>query len=88
MDEGMHLGATERRERVSKLFFDHLELLKAQNMDKWVHLWADDAVIEFPYAPAGSPSRLEGKSAIKDYFKDSSKYVNFLAWTGLQIYPG
>ena len=87
MDESVQSGGTGRPEQVSKLFYRHLELLKTQNMDKWVHLWADDAVIEFPYAPAGSTSRLEGKSAIKDFFMDSSKYVNFLAWTDLQIYP-
>lgn len=79
--------SVEKRSQVSKTFFNHLELLKAQNMDKWSQLWAEDAVIEFPYAPPGSPLRLKGKQAIFNFFKDSFKYVKFLAWSDFQIYP-
>lgn len=79
--------SVEKRLQASKTFSNHLELLKAQNMDEWSQLWAEDAVIEFPYAPPGSSSRLEGKQAIFNFFKDSSKYVKFFAWSDLQIYP-
>jgi uncharacterized protein len=32
-----------------------------------VHLCADDVVFEFPFAPPGRPTRIEGKPALIDY---------------------
>lgn len=54
----------------AQLFAHHLELI-GKDIQAWVNLFAEDAVIEFPYASAlGSPERLEGKAAIYNYMKD------------------
>ncbi|RYG80525.1 nuclear transport factor 2 family protein [bacterium] len=38
---------------------------------------ADDAVMEFPYAPAGLPHRLEGRAAIGNYLAALSALLAF-----------
>ncbi len=44
-----------------------IELLTAMDLDGYVDLFADDAVIEFPYAPPGRPRRLNNPSSVRDY---------------------
>jgi ketosteroid isomerase-like protein len=34
-------------------------------------LFAEDGVLEYPFAAAGQPRRLQGRQAIKDYFRAS-----------------
>ncbi len=46
----------------------HLELI-ATDVPRWLELFADDAVVEFPYAEGlGRAGRLVGKAAIAAYF--------------------
>ncbi|MFP2905307.1 nuclear transport factor 2 family protein [Pyxidicoccus sp. 3LFB2] len=46
----------------------HLTLI-ASDIPRWLTLFADDAIVEFPYAAGtGLPSRLVGKEAIRNYF--------------------
>lgn len=46
-----------------------LDLLLAQDMAGFVGLWAEDGVIEFPFAAPGYPQRVEGRAAIADYMR-------------------
>ena len=39
----------ELRNQHSKKAQSYLELLQAQDWDKWIKLWADDAILEFPF---------------------------------------
>jgi ketosteroid isomerase-like protein len=41
-----------------------LERARAYDADGYADVFADDAVLEFPFAPAGWPSRLQGRAAI------------------------
>lgn len=51
-----------------QLIAAHLERLTT-DVAAWLELFAEDAVVEFPYAGSfGTPSRLEGLAAIRDYF--------------------
>lgn len=46
----------------------HLTLI-GTDIERWLTLFADDATVEFPYAPGtGLPPRLAGKEAIRAYF--------------------
>lgn len=47
-----------------------LQLLLDKDMAGFAGLWAVDGVLEFPFAPPGYPSRLEGRAAIEDYLRD------------------
>ena len=43
------------------------QLILDGDADGFADLFAPDAVIEIPFAPAGAPSRLSGQAAIREY---------------------
>lgn len=53
-----------RRTPAQHALAEHLRLTAAGRTDEWVELFAPDAVLEFPYAPAGVPSRVTGRDAL------------------------
>ncbi|MBN3908096.1 MAG: nuclear transport factor 2 family protein [Nostoc sp. NMS1] len=54
-------------ERARRVFEAHLAVFDPQSTSNYAELLTDDAVYEFPFAPAGFPSRVEGKEAIVKY---------------------
>ena len=50
-----------------EVFRQGMELLLDKDMAGFIGLFADDAVMEFPFAPPGRPDRLEGSAAVHDY---------------------
>lgn len=48
----------------------YLSVVKGASIDTWMDIWAEDAVVEFPYSPDPFPRRLEGKDAIYAYYKN------------------
>jgi hypothetical protein len=64
----------------------HLELI-GTDIERWLGLFADDAVVEFPYArPLGLPERLEGIEAIRRYFGDTPKHFRGLVFSHVRRY--
>jgi len=53
-----------RRAAAQHTVAEHLRLTAAGRTDEWVTLFAPDAVLEFPYAPAGVPRRVTGRDAL------------------------
>lgn len=53
-----------------------LDLLLAKDMPGFIGLYADDAVMEFPFAPPGAPTRLEGRAQVHDYLIDYPRHVD------------
>jgi uncharacterized protein len=53
-----------------------LQLLLDKDMAGFAGLWAVDGVLEFPFAPPGYPTRLEGRAAIEDYLRDYPKMLD------------
>ncbi|GAB2926625.1 nuclear transport factor 2 family protein [Nonomuraea fastidiosa] len=47
-----------------------IALLLAKDMSGFAGLWAEDGVIEFPFAPPGYPRKVEGREAIREYLRD------------------
>jgi uncharacterized protein len=58
-----------------------LRLLLAKDMAGFADLWAVDGVLEFPFAPAGYPRRLEGRQAVWEYVRDYPDHVDLRAIT-------
>lgn len=58
-----------------ELFSRSLDRFLAKDMKGWSLLCADDVVAEFPFAPQGSPRRLEGRTALYQYLRN---YVNVI----------
>ncbi len=57
-------------------FVEHaLDLLLEHDMAGFAGLWAEDGVLEFPFAGPGYPKRVEGREAIREYLRD---YPNLL----------
>ena len=46
-----------------------LELLLAQDMAAFAGLWAEDGVLEFPFAAPGYPTSVEGRAAVTEYMR-------------------
>jgi hypothetical protein len=55
-------------------------------MKGWSLLCADDVVAEFPFAPQGSPSRLEGREALYEYLRNYPSVINVRSIPYLRIY--
>lgn len=46
-----------------------LSLLLAHDMAGFADLWAEDGVLEFPFAAPGYPQRVEGRAAVREYLR-------------------
>ncbi|OJT24533.1 phenazine biosynthesis protein [Archangium sp. Cb G35] len=80
------MTATHTRD-AAHLLDAHLELIPS-DIGRWLELFTDDAVVEFPYAAGlGLPERLEGREAIRQYFMDTPKHFRGLTFTNVRRYP-
>ncbi|NEW72960.1 nuclear transport factor 2 family protein [Streptomyces rhizosphaericus] len=70
----------------AELYRHGLRLLLGKNIDGWVGLWAEDGVMEFPFAPQGWPTRLEGKEAIVTYMRHYPDHVDVHDFPDLRIH--
>jgi uncharacterized protein len=72
------------RDRTAQVFTAHLALVGKDAL-AWVDLFAESAIIEFPYASDSLP-RLEGKAAIYYYILDVGAQMRDLAFTHVRTY--
>lgn len=71
----------------SQLLHAHLERITV-DLEQWLDLFADDAVIEFPYAASlGTPARLDGKDAIRAYFREIVPTMENLVFSDGRHHP-
>lgn len=63
-----------------------LETFLAKDMKGWSLLCADDVIAEFPFAPEGSPNRLEGRKAFYEYLRNYPNVIDVRSIPHLQIY--
>jgi ketosteroid isomerase-like protein len=64
-----------------------LDTFLSKDMKAWSELCDENVVVEFPFAPEGSPSRLEGRQAIYDYLRNYPDMIDIKEITGFKIYP-
>ncbi len=65
----MSQDAENERADIELLLQSYLFLFSQQRWDEWIELWADDGVLEFPFAPSGRRGRYAGKADILAYMK-------------------
>ncbi|MFI0572647.1 nuclear transport factor 2 family protein [Streptomyces tendae] len=70
----------------SDLFRHGLRLLLDKDIDGWVGLWADDGVMEFPFAPEGRPRRLEGRAAVAAYMRHYPDHIDLHDFPELRVH--
>ncbi|MCQ9129222.1 nuclear transport factor 2 family protein [Streptomyces hilarionis] len=68
------------------LYRHSLRLLLNKDVTAWVALWAEDAVMEFPFAPEGRPRRLEGREAIAAYMRPYPDHIDLHDFPDLLIH--
>ena len=79
--------AEEQRKQTLEKAQTYLELLQAQDWDKWISLWADDAILEFPFAPKNRPSIYRGKQDILTYMSSTTRSIVVDSVAELKISP-
>jgi ketosteroid isomerase-like protein len=62
-------NAENDRATIQRIVQSYLSLFSQQRWDEWIDLWAEDGVLEFPFAPPGRRSRYVGKADILAYMK-------------------
>lgn len=68
-----------RREHTDAVIDRALELLVAHDMEGFAALWAPGGTMEFPFAAAGQPARLDGRSAVADYLSGYTEMLDVRA---------
>lgn len=68
------------------LYRHSLRLLLDKNIPDWLALWAEDGVMEFPFAPDGWPQRLEGREAIAAYMRPYPDHIDLRDFPDLRIH--
>ncbi|MFI1973311.1 nuclear transport factor 2 family protein [Streptomyces cinnamoneus] len=69
-----------------ELYRRGLRLLLDKDVPAWVGLWAEDGVMEFPFAPLGWPERLEGREAVAAYMRDYPDHIDLHDFRDLRIH--
>ncbi|MEV0473286.1 nuclear transport factor 2 family protein [Streptomyces prunicolor] len=64
-----------------------LDTFLAKDMKAWTDLCADDVVAEFPFAPEGSPARIEGREALYDYLRGYPDLIDIREIPSVRVYP-
>jgi hypothetical protein len=69
-----------------ELFRHSLDMFLAKDMKGWSLLCADDVVAEFPFAPEGSPRRLEGREALYEYLRNYPSVIDVRSLPHRRVY--
>ncbi|SEC16463.1 hypothetical protein SAMN04490357_1344 [Streptomyces misionensis] len=70
----------------AELYRHGLRLLLDKAIPAWVGLWAEDGLMEFPFAPEGWPRRLAGKDAVAAYMRHYPDHIDLRDFTDLRIH--
>lgn len=57
------------QDTLQQIVQSYMALYAQQRWDDWIGLWADDGVLELPFAPAGRRPRYAGKADILAYMQ-------------------
>ncbi|WP_329288439.1 nuclear transport factor 2 family protein [Streptomyces pseudovenezuelae] len=68
------------------LYRHSLRLLLDKDIPAWVGLWAEDGIMEFPFAPPGRPRRLEGKEAVAAYIRPYPDHIDLHDFPEVRIH--
>ena len=78
--------STDEPREPEELYRHSLRLLLDKDIPAWVDLWAEDGVMEFPFAPPGRPGRLEGREAVAAYMRDYPDHIDLHDFPDLRIH--
>jgi ketosteroid isomerase-like protein len=67
-------------------FQQALSAVQTGDVRAWLDLCSDDVVFEFPFAPPGRPSRVEGKQALGEYLAAVPSRIQFDQLSNLETH--
>jgi hypothetical protein len=65
---------------------EFLDALEAMSIERLLNVWHDDGVQITPFSPEGSPTRIEGKEAIRHQYGSLPTYYKFIRFTDRVFY--
>ncbi|MFJ6749334.1 MULTISPECIES: nuclear transport factor 2 family protein [unclassified Streptomyces] len=68
------------------LFRHGLRLLLDKDIPAWIDLWDENGIFEFPFAPEGLPTRLEGKAAVAAYMRGYPDHIDLHDFPYVEIH--
>ncbi|MFG2415204.1 nuclear transport factor 2 family protein [Streptomyces goshikiensis] len=74
------------RTEPADLYRHGLRLLLDKDIPAWVDLWDENGIFEFPFAPEGWPTRLEGKAAVADYMRGYPDHIDLHAFPEVAVH--
>jgi len=63
------------------------QLMAQQRWDEWIELWAEDGMLEFPFAPPPRPKLYAGRPAILAYMSKAASAFTIERIVGRHVYP-
>ena len=63
-----------------------LDRFLAKDMKGWIDLCDDNVVAEFPFAPPGSPVKLQGRAAVYEYLRYYPDVIDVRELPSVRIY--
>ncbi|MFJ9407104.1 nuclear transport factor 2 family protein [Streptomyces sp. NPDC101393] len=63
-----------------------MRLLLDKDIPAWVDLWDENGIFEFPFAPDGLPTRLEGKAAVAAYTRGYPDHIDLHDFPYVEIH--
>ncbi|SOD62301.1 hypothetical protein SAMN06297387_105117 [Streptomyces zhaozhouensis] len=70
----------------AELFRHGLRLLLDKDIAAWAALFAEDGVLEFPFAPEGWPRRLEGREEVAAYMRHYPDHIDLRDFPDLRVH--
>jgi len=70
-----------------QLLRNSLDRFLAKDMKGWIALCDENVVAEFPFAPEGSPERIEGRDALYEYLRNYPSFIDVREIPKLKTYP-
>ena len=69
-----------------QLLRSSLDRFLAKDMKGWTELCDENVVAEFPFAPEGSPAKIEGRTALYEYLRNYPSFIDVRAIPTLKTY--
>ena len=70
-----------------QLLRNSLNTFLAKDMKAWSDLCDENVIAEFPFAPEGSPARIEGRAPLYEYLRNYPSFINVHEIPKLKTYP-
>ncbi len=83
---GQSTSAQQTTMRAAEIFEQMFEIFQTGNLKAMFDLIAEDAVMEFPFAPSKRPRQVKGKDNIMKYNLNILDIVSFTGMTDVEIY--